>query len=492
MPKNKDKNLIRAFGLRMAIILVMSAIIGSGVFKKVTPMAEVLGSPGLVILAWFLAGLVILAGVVSIAELAALFPHSGGPYSWLNEIYGKLPAFLYGWSSFTVIQSAGIASVAFVFSGALNTFLPLPHLSPELEKLSFLGVYFLDNIGAKIITCIMIIGLTIANIRGAKKGGGISQIFTFSIILCIAFIIVSSFSSEEGNWQTLAIKGSAYPVGGYTFLALISAMIVAIRHAFWGFQGWIALGFIGEEIKQPKKNMPKAMVYGIIGIMLIYILVNWAYLYVMPIDEILQTVHLDENNIAAVTVIDKIFDHGGAYVVSAMILISTFGCTNASILVSARIYYAMAQKGWFFKSAAKPHQKYKTPHKSLIYQGVWACLLTFSGSFEILTGLVVIAAFVFYGLIVFGVVVLRRKQPDLKRPYKAFGYPFVPWFFSLFCVMLLLISFIESPGKSMVGLVLIFSGLPFYYYWKSKKKKTDAQVIQDKLEKRNIDKKRIE
>lgn len=468
MKKKQEVKLIRSFGLGMAVILIISSIIGSGIFKKVGPMAEVLGSSHLVVLAWVLAGLIVLAGVVGVAELASVFPDSGGPYMWFEKIYGKMMSFLYGWSCFTVIQTAALASVAFVFAGALNTFVPLPHLAAEWENMSFLGIHLFDNIGAKIVTSVMIIGLTAANIRGAKNGGIISTIFTLLIVLCIALIIISAFGSGQGNWQTFSEKSSVYPTGGFTVTAFIIAMFIAIRHAFFAFEGWMALGFIGEEVKNPEKNLPKALIYGILAIMLIYVLINTAYLYVMPVRELIESLSADQNNIAAVLVMNKIFGENGAYIIAGMILISTFGCTNATILMSARVYYAMAREGWFFKSAAQVHHKYKTPHKALIYQCVWACILTFSGSFDLLSDLVVISAFIFYGMIVVGVLVLRKKQPDLKRPYKAFGYPVIPLLFGFFCLVLLVVSFIESPGKATAGILLVISGLPFYYYWKSK------------------------
>lgn len=467
MPQPKS-GLVRSFGLKMAIIIVMSAIIGSGVFKKVAPMADELGHAGWVILAWVLSGIIVLFGVLSIAELAAMFPHSGGPFSWLEKIYGKLISFLYGWSCFTVVQSAAIASVAFVFAGALNTFAPLPHLPTEWEQMSILGVHLFNNIGAKMASCLLIIGLTVANIRGAKKGGWISLIFTFSIVVCIALIIAVAFGSTVGSWHTFATPSAKYVGDGVSALGFVGIMVIAMRHAFWGYEGWIALGFIGEEIKEPERNMPRAMAYGIILILLLYALINTAYLYVMPIDEMSRAMQLDENNIAAVLVVDKIFGNGGAFVVSAMILISTFGCTNATILVSSRIYYAMAREGWFFKSVARTHPKHQTPSRSLIYQCVWACLLTCSGSFDLLTDLVIIAAFIFYGLIVFGVVVYRKKQPALERPYKTWGYPAVPIGFTIFCLVLLTMSLVESPGKSLVGFALVISGLPFYFFWRQK------------------------
>src|SRR5690606_36514009 len=201
-----------------------------------------------------------------------------------------------------------------------------------------------------------------------------------------------------------------------------------------------------------------------------YLLVNAAYLYVMPIDEMLAAIRQDDNNIAAVLVIDKLLGSGGAYVISAMILVSTFGCTNATILVSSRIYYAMAQKKLFFKKAALTHSTNKTPKYALIYQCIWACLLVFSGSFDLLTDLVIIAAFIFNGLSVFGVIWLRIKMKEVPRPYKTPLYPLIPIVFILFCMVLIAISFYESPAQSLIGLLLIISGLPFHYFWRKNSK----------------------
>ncbi|AYD48545.1 APC family permease [Arachidicoccus soli] len=479
MSNTKKGGLLKSFGLKMAIIIVLSAIIGSGVFKKVAPMSEDLHSPALVILAWLLAGIIILFGVLSVAELGTMFPHSGGPFSWLEKIYGNAISFLYGWSCFTVVQTAAIASVAYVFAGALNTFIPLPHLSTAMENSSFLGLHLLNNIGAKIVASILMIGLTIVNIKGAKKGGNLSLVFTFLIVTCISLIVCTAFASSVGSWHTFETNAVDYPKEGFGFLAFISVMVIAMRSAFWGYEGWIALGFIGEELKQPEKTMPRALITGILIITALYLLLNIAYLYVMPIDELLHAIHLDENNIAAVVVVNKIFGDGGAYIVSAMILISTFGCTNATILVSSRIYYAMAQKGLFFKSVADAHPRNHTPHMALLYQCVWGCILVFSGSFDMLTDLVIIAAFVFYGLIVFGVIILRMQKKEIPRPYKTWGYPLVPIIFTIFCLVLLGISLVESPVKSLIGLLLILSGLPFYYYWKKNNKIISDQDVLD-------------
>lgn len=460
--------LAQSFGLKMGIIIVISSIVGSGVFKKAAPMAELLHAPWLVILAWLLAGIIILFGILSISELSALFPSSGGPFFWLEKIYGKMISFLYGWSCFTVIQTAAIASVAFVFAGALDTFFALPHLTPKYEAIGFLGLYPLKNIGAKITASLLIIALTVVNIKGTKKGGNISLLLTLVILLAITIIVFIAFFGKTGNIETLQTVSVKYSAEGFKIVGFISAMVLAMRAAFWGYEGWMALGFIGEEIKNPQKNLPKALIIGISIVILVYLVLNSAYFFVMPVDEMIAGTLQNENSIAAVLVVDKMLGTGGAYIISGMILISTFGCTNATILVSSRIYYAMAQKGLFFKKAALAHSKNKTPHYALIYQCIWACLLVFSGSFDFLTDLVVISGFVFFGLIVWGVIRLRKRMPDTPRIFKTPLYPFIPVVFALFCVLLIVISFYESPFKSLIGLLLIFSGLPFYFYWKNK------------------------
>ncbi|MBL7705514.1 MAG: amino acid permease [Taibaiella sp.] len=475
--KTAVTGLKKSFGLKMAIIIVISAIVGSGVFKKAAPMAALLHTPGLVVLAWLLAGIIILFGILSIAELSALFPSSGGPFLWLEKIYGKPLSFFYGWSCFTVIQTAAIASVAFVFAGALDTFFALPHLSVAAESIHFLGLYPLKNIGAKIAAALLIITLTLVNIKGARNGGNVSLLFTLLILVAIIAIVFIAFFGGMGSTATLQLATADLPESGYTVFGFISAMVLAMRAAFWGYEGWIALGFIGDEINESRKNLPRALIAGICIVILVYLLVNSAYFFVMPVDEMIAGVQQNENSIAAVLVVDKMLGDGGAYIISAMILVSTFGCTNATILVSARIYYAMACKGLFFKKAALTHPNNKTPHYALTYQCIWACLLVFSGSFDFLTDLVVISGFIFFGLIVWGVVRLRKKMKDAARSFKTPLYPLIPVVFVLFCILLIVISFIESPYKSLTGLGLILSGMPFYWYWNGKLRKRKPRRI---------------
>lgn len=255
-------------------------------------------------------------------------------------------------------------------------------------------------------------------------------------------------------------------------------MVIAMRNAFWGYEGWISLGYIGAEIQHPEKSIPKALISGILIVIGIYVCINFTYLYVMPLDELLAKVNADENNIAAVVVVDKLFGNGGAYIVSAMILISTFGCTNATVLTASRIYYAMAQKKLFFPKAAILDPVRKTPVNSLIYQCIWASILVLSGSFDMLTDLLIFAAFIFYGITVYGVIILRKKKAHLYRPYKVIGYPIVPMIFVIFCVILVVVSFLETPLQSLIGICLILSGLPFYLKWSKSKAVAESQSMQ--------------
>lgn len=471
--KEEKTRLLKSFGLNMAIILVISNIIGSGVFKKVAPMAEGLLSPWLVILAWVLAGVITLFGVLTIAEAGVMFPQSGGAYTWMEKMYGKMMSFFYGWSCFTVIQTAAISGIAFVFAGAVGEFITLPHLDPELvEKIHLGGIYPLDNFGAKVIAALLIIILTVINIRGAKEGGMVSQIVTWIIISCILILIAAGLSSGVGSFKSFSTNSSNYPPADFSLyggLGLVMLMVIAMRNAFWGYEGWISLGYVGEEIQNPEKNIPRALTLGILVVIVLYVLLNAVYLYVMPIDELLTEVKKDPNAIAAVIVMQKIFGTSGAMVISAMIMISTLGCTNTTILTASRIYYAMAEKGMFFKGANYIHPRFKTPSKALIYQCIWACILVFSGSFDMLTDLLIFAGFILYGLVVAGVIVMRYKYKEFPRAYKTIGYPVVPVLFILFCIVLVFVSFIENYSGSLIGLGLILSGLPFYLIWTRKK-----------------------
>jgi APA family basic amino acid/polyamine antiporter len=249
-------------------------------------------------------------------------------------------------------------------------------------------------------------------------------------------------------------------------MGMLRMMFITMLASFWAYEGWINVGFVGDEIRDPQRNIPRILILGILGIIGIYVCVNASFLFAMPVDE-LMAINKQENSVAAVEVIRKFMGDSGAYGISLLIILTTAGCTNATILTSGRIYYAMAKRGLFFRSAAKIHPTTKAPANSLWIFSIWSCVLVFSGSFDQLTDMLVFSQFIFYALVVAGVFVLRRKMPDADRPYRVLGYPFVPLLFLLFCAGLLVNTLVESPRNAFIGLFLLALGTPFYFYFKS-------------------------
>ncbi|HCA42568.1 MAG TPA: amino acid permease [Bacteroidetes bacterium] len=460
--------LATKLGLFTALLIVISSMIGSGVFKKLAPMTMELQSGGLVLIAWLIAGVITLLGAATNAEIAGMIAEPGGQYVYFKEMYGKAFAFIYGWSCFSVIQSASIASIAYVFAESVNVMIPLPELSRDMQDFSILGIFNpFDNFGVKVLTICTIIFLTIANYLGVIFGGMISNIFTILKISGIFIIIILGFSLSGGSPQNLE-PYMANPNAEYgSSLGLFGAMFAAMLGAFWAYDGWNNIGYLGGEVKNAKRNIPIALFGGVSIVILIYLLINFVYFYVLPVEKVMEIAGR-ENTIIAVEVMRSFTGATGAIFISILIMISTFGTTNGSILASSRIYFAMARDKMFFKSAANVHPKFKTPYTSLLIQGVWASVLTLSGTFDQLTDMLIFASFIFYGAGAFGVFVLRRKLKDQHRPYKVWGYPWIPGIFVLFCIVLVVVTIIQNPRDTGIGLVLILTGIPFYLLWRGK------------------------
>jgi len=387
-------------------------------------------------------------------------------------MYGKAFAFIYGWSCFSVIQSASIASIAYVFAESVNAVIPLPHLSDSMEQITLLGIFNpFASFGVKGLTILTIIFLSTANYLGVIFGGYINNIFTTLKVIGILVIIFLGLTLSDGAVSNLSPLGAS-PTAQYgTSLGLFGAMFAAMLGAFWAYDGWNNIGYLGGEIKNPKRNIPLALFIGVGVVMAIYLLINFVYLYVMPVNEMMEIANR-ENTIIAVEVMRKFIGNGGAFFISILIMISTFGTTNGTILASSRIYFAMAKDNLFFKSAGNIHPKFKTPYTSLIMQGIWASLLVLSGTFDQLTDMLIFASFIFYGAGAFGVFILRKKMKDSHRPYKAIGYPIIPLIFVLFCITLVVVTIIQNPRDAGIGLVLVFSGIPFYLFWNRKENLT--------------------
>jgi basic amino acid/polyamine antiporter, APA family len=450
-------------GLRAATILVVSVIVGSGVFKKIAPMSAELGSPFLLILCWIIAGLISLAGALSTAEMASMFPDSGGEYNYFQKIYGRFFAFLYGWGNFTVMKSAAIAALAYIFAQSFDS---LVHLLELQAQFNLFGINLLDNFSIKSLASLLIIFLSFVNYRGLTLAEGISSWLTYTMFAAVLIFLVFGFGSGMGSWENLSQKSVYFDESKLEGWGILKAMTIASLGAFWGYEGWNHIGYIGEEVKNPKRNLPIALAAGTIIVMLIYVSLNVLFAYTLPIDFFIG---MDSNKIAAIEVASKIWGTGGVLFIACLILVTTLNSTNSSIMMSARILYAMARDGLFFKKAASVDSIYKTPDIAILLQAIWSVILIWSGSFDQLTDMLVFASFIFYGATALGVIILRNKHPEIERKFKVWGYPIVPAFFVLFCILLLVVTILSQPYAALLGIGLIASGIPFYLFWKPSK-----------------------
>jgi len=445
-------------GVRAAIFLVVSMIIGSGVFKKLAPMSQELGSPLLVILCWVLAGLISLAGALSTAEMVSMFPNSGGEYFYFQKVYGRFFSFMYGWASFTVIKTASIAALAYIFAQSLTSLFPLPLMG---DSINFIGIAITQVLFIKLVASFLIIALTLLNYRGAQFASKLSTVLTYLMLTSIVAFLAIGFGSSQGsiaNVTTTSHLPNAPNVHGFS---LLKALFVASLGAFWGYEGWNGIAYIGEEIKNPKRNLPLALGIGTLIVMMSYVLLNIVFVYILPIDYFIQ---LTPNKIVAVEVAGKIGGPIGMVLIASLIVVTTLNSTNSTILTSARMMYAMARDKLFFYKAANVHPKYNTPDIALFIQAFWAIALVFSGSFDQLTDMLVFASFIFYGSTALGVIILRVKHPEYERKYKVIGYPFVPGLFLLFCAALFVITILNKPYEAIWGLSLIATGFPVYWW----------------------------
>jgi APA family basic amino acid/polyamine antiporter len=454
--------LKRALGLSFVIVLVVGNIIGSGVYKKVAPMATELHSPGWILLCWVIAGTISLFGALCNAEVAGLLADTGGEYVYYQKIYNKFFAFMFGWSLFTIIQTASISSLAYVFAQSLNNIIALPPILPEWKEISWGGIFYpFADLNIKLTAVVLILLLSWINSRGVKAGAGFSTSLMILILLGLLLITFFGFASPQGKitdvFNLNTDNGKAI-----TFSAVFTAMLAA----FWAYQGWASVGYIGGEIKNVKRNLPIGIAIGVIIVIVLYLLVNTAYLSLLPVEQ-LAAIDAAGNKIAAVEAVRAVGGSTGVLFIAILICITTLGCTHATILVSCRPYYAMAREGLFFKPVARLN-KAQVPGNSLLYQCIWAVLLVFSGTFDQLTDMIIFAVFIFYAATTLGVFILRKRMPDAPRPYKLWGYPFTPAIIIIFCAVLFFNTIYSRPREAAIGLVLMFTGVPAYFWFKRK------------------------
>lgn len=467
--KTPAKELVRGLTLTAATMIVAGSMIGSGIFRKPATMAGYLQSPELLVLVWIIAGVITFIGALSNAEVAGMIDATGGQYIYFREMYGDFTAYLYGWSILAVIQTGSQAAIAYVFAEYLGYFIKYPDLTGALKDFHFtfplvgeIKPFF--EAGTKMVAIILILFLTGINYVGVRFGGAVQTIVTFVKIASIILLSLAIFFFGNGTTTNLYHNFQFAPEVSSNLFALLG---LALAGAFWAYDGWNNVTFVSGEIKNPQRNVPLALLWGTVIVVAVYVFINLAFLYILPIEE------MKNSPLVAATAAEKIFGTSGASIIAVAVIVSTFGALNGSILATARIHFAMARTKLFFSPLAKIHPRFATPSVSLVVQGCWSAVLVLSGTFDTITDYVVFAAWLFYMLGAFGVFILRKKMPDKARPYKVWGYPFTTALFVIFSFLFLINSIVSDTSNAMMGFILILLGLPIYFFRKHKSLKTE-------------------
>jgi APA family basic amino acid/polyamine antiporter len=470
--------LVRGLGLVAAISIILGNVIGTGVFLKARVMTCNVGDPTWVIIAWVAAGILSLAGALTYAELSAMKPEAGGEYVFLRDAYGRVWSFLYGWMLIFVGKTGAQASVAVAFAIFLNDFLG-GSLKQTLFQTNILG-YPYELTSLQVIAVMMIVIITTINCASVSVSGQLATYFTVIKIALILLVGFGAFLLADGNFAHFGMLNSGgtcesvaasatYGVAGYSFAAGFGA---AMLGALWGYDGWNNLTLIAGEVKNPQRNIPIALIGGTILIILLYVFINIAYFYVL---DPTQVASVSKDSSVAREVSIRFLGAGAIVLMTVGLMASSIGTLHTSILTGARVPYAMAQDGLMFQSLGRLSEGTRVPIGALIVQGIWACLLAISGSFDTLTDYVIFGSWLFYALVTASVFVFRKKFPDAERPYKAFGYPVVPILFLLVAGWLLINTMWTNPFQAFAGIFLIAMGLPVYYYLTKKNRESGIE-----------------
>jgi APA family basic amino acid/polyamine antiporter len=437
--RSASSPLPRVLGFRDTFNLLVGTVIGSGIFIVPATIAGAVESPVLMLAVWVVGGILTFFGALAFAELAAAYPDAGGMYVYLREAYGRLVAFLFGWSLFFVIDAGSVAALA----SALSTKY-LPHFVP------------LGPLGAKLVSVTLIAAIVIINCAGVRWGALVQGTLTFIKVAGVVGLSVVVFLFADGNPAHFT-SPPAPPLSP----ALLGGFGVALVASLWAYKGWEVATFAAGEVQHPQRNLPRALLAGTLVIVALYLLANVAYLYVFRSTDIAGSSRIaaDAMNAAVGPV--------GASIIAAVILLSIIGATNGTILAAARVFFAMARDGLFFERAASVHPQFLTPHVSLIVFGTWCAILSLSGTFEQLLTYAVFGQWIFFGLTVGAVFVLRLSRPELPRPYRTWGYPVTPILFIAATLFIAVNALITQFWEAIAGLALILLGIPAAWYWMS-------------------------
>jgi APA family basic amino acid/polyamine antiporter len=487
----------RALNLLDSTTIVIGSMIGSGIFIVSADIARTIGSPGWLLVAWVLTGVITLIAALSYGELAAMMPHAGGQYVYLRESYGSLIGFLYGWTLFLVIQSGTIAAVAIAFSRFSGVFLPWFSPANWILKIGTFGPYHMPfgsmgpyNVGLhtqNLLAIASICLLTWVNTRGIHEGKIVQNIFTFTKtaallgLILIGFIIGKNAEAVAANFSNFwnatftQIENGELNVRPLMNMALYSTLGAAMVGSLFSADAWNNITFTAGEVINPKRNIPLSLVLGTGIVSVLYILANIVYLNVLPLhgsptgatvaERGIQFASSDRVGTAAA---QAIFGDGAAFVMAGLIMVSTFGCNNGLILAGARVYYAMAKDRLFFKNVGELNV-HSVPSRGLVTQGIWASVLCLSGTYSDLLDYVVFAVLIFYVLTIAGLFILRKKRPTAERPYKAFGYPVIPALYIIIATLICVDLLFVRPNYTWPGLIIVLLGIPVYLLWHKKK-----------------------
>src|SRR5215472_2984949 len=459
-------SLVRGLSLLDSILLLAGGIIGSSIFLTAKDIAGPLPHPALFFLVWVLGALISMCAAFAFAELGSMFPDSGGQYVYLREAFGDLIAFLYGWMLFAVANGGTIAALSVASAAYLGEIFPF--LSQKHVVFTVLGVAFTR---AHLFGLISIVVVTGINVVGLRRGAVLQNVATWAKFLAMAAFVMFGIAIGKGHWGNFAAHaGGSGPgfMAGMSRNELVAALGVGLIAVFFAYDGWVYITWVAGEVKDPRRNVPRAMVLGIIVVAVVYLAMNLTYLYAMPIIEVAQ-----HETIAAAAA-EVLFSPTAAKWLSAVIALSCFGAMASCTLSGARVYFAMAQDGVFFKRMAEVHPKWRTPALSLIGQAVWSCLLTVSGRYDQLYTYVIFGMVLSYTLTVIGLFVLRWKRPDAPRPYRCTGYPWLPGIYVLLGTWWVLNTIWKRPMEALASGVIVLIGVPGYLYWKRAGRKSST------------------
>lgn len=467
--------LRRTLGLSSTIAIVAGGIIGSGVFMKPALMMSQLGSSVWLLEVWALAGIITLFGALSNAELAAQFPETGGQYVFFQKMYGEQFAYLYGWAAFAVFNTAGNASVAYVCATYLGYFFPLPQFTDTLAQsvvwhIPFIGdILPLDNAGVKLLTIFLVLLLTWLNYYSLGRSAALQRLLTWIKLLAIILLVVGLFSSSKGSFDNYSEKLITQPTGW----AALAAWMAALSGAFWGYDGWNSITFIAGEIKDPRRNIPISLFAGLLICIVVYVSLNASFAYVLSPTQMAGSSWVASD--AALAAAGKT----GALIITLLVVISTLGAANGNILSTARVTFAWGASQSAFSWAGKVHPRFHTPGNALWLNGAWTIVLIVSGSFDMLTDMLIFVSWFFYGMSILGMMMLRYRYPRAERSYRVPGYPWVPLVFVLFTASFLVITLVTDVRQylhgesrlihSFLGVGITLAGLPLYYLSKKRK-----------------------